>query len=118
MADRLIPARMADGSGWMVVALVGSWSEPDEHGHRRRPARAVRVGLTETEARALCGQQPAALAAAERERDRLRAALMEALDAAEMEGIDRYRGTDEPRVFVRVLREALQDAEKVEGSER
>ena len=53
-----------------------------------------------------------ALDASEREKSVLYAALIHAIDAAEMEGIDRYRGTDEPRAFVQVLRDALRIAQE------
>ena len=57
-----------------------------------------------------------ALDAAEREKAVLYAALIHAIDAAEMEGIDRYPRTDEPRAFVQVLREALQSTQDAPGA--
>lgn len=41
------------------------------------------------------------------ERNRLRTSLAAALESAEEEGVDHHRGTDDPRRFVTILREAL-----------
>lgn len=41
------------------------------------------------------------------EAETLRDATRRAIESAEGESVDRYRGTDEPREFVRILREAI-----------
>lgn len=41
------------------------------------------------------------------ENERLRAAILAALDSAYIEDCDRYRGTDEPREWVTMLRRAV-----------
>lgn len=47
------------------------------------------------------------LSEAQAEAQRLALAIRRALASAEAENIDRHRGTDDPREFVTILREAL-----------
>lgn len=74
----------------------GEHSPNDLHACRMRLSGAVGI------------ETRIALNADERER-KLRQAMRAALESAENERIDRYRGTDDPREFVSILRRALEE---------